>query len=193
LPAISYISTVVILAIALFVTGCEPETAAPEEPPPPEGTEVGDRIPSLQGTDSDGRAWDFDPARSEYSLLEFYRSGDCGLCRLRLEELETYRDAYEQASVGIYALSPEPPEQLSATMEAVGSGGPAVSVDREALVRLDVIQEPDQPVNPVSYVVDREGVIRYRHIGRNAGDRANDVEILAAIRQDRQRREMAGR
>ncbi len=150
-------------------------------------------MPSLQGTEPDGSPWDFDPARSEYTLLEFYRSGDCGLCRLRLQELEEYRNAYEQASAGIFALSPEPPERLSATMEAVGSGGPAVSVDREALVRLDVIQEPDQPVNPASYVVDRDGVIRYRHIGRNAGDRANDVEILAAIRQDRQRREMAGR
>jgi len=193
LSAISHISAVVVLATGLLLTGCEPETAAPEAPPTQEGTGVGERLPSLQGTEPDGSAWELDPARSDYTLLEFYRSGDCGLCRVRLQELEEYRDAYEQASVGIVALSPEPPHQLSATLEATGSAGPAVSVDGDELVRLDVIQQPEQPVNPASYVVDREGVIRYRHIGRNAGDRANDVEILAAIRQDRQRREMAGR
>jgi hypothetical protein len=46
-----------------------------------------------------------------------------------------------------------------------------------------VLDKAGAAVLPTAIILDGRGVIRYRRTGRNAGDRASNAELLAALQQ----------
>ncbi|MGH7457496.1 MAG: peroxiredoxin family protein [Longimicrobiaceae bacterium] len=155
----------------------------PPQPLPPEGTETGRLAPALFGTSPDGSNFELERGGGP-QLLVFYRSYDCGLCRVRLERLQQNLPAYRTAGVAVTALTFDLPVDAGRAASELGLGFPVVSIDSAALASYDVLGGRGE-VLPASYLLDERGVIIFRQVGRNAADRASDVAILAALRQTR--------
>ncbi len=153
----------------------------PQEPLPPVGTEPGRLAPALAGTQAGGGGFELGRDRSSATVLVFYRGLYCGLCRERLQSLEAHRGAYRDLGARVVAVTLDRQEEAARTAEALGLGFPVVRVDSAVFAEWGVLDNPRGLPLPASILLDERGVIRYRHVGRNAADRARDIELLAAL------------
>ncbi|HEV2132424.1 MAG TPA: peroxiredoxin family protein, partial [Longimicrobiaceae bacterium] len=171
------------LLALLLLAGCErPGGTIAADPSLPVGIETGNRAPPLVGSLAGGERFQLEPdRRSQATVLVFYRGLHCGLCRERLRELEAHRGAYRDAGARVFAVTLDSPEEAARTPEQLGLGFPIVRVDSAALAEWGVLDDNGRRPLPASVLLDRQGVIRYRHVGRNAADRARDVELLVAL------------
>jgi peroxiredoxin len=171
-----------LLALVLLA-GCErPGGTIAADPSLPVGTETGNRAPPLVGTLAAGERFQLEPdRRSRATVLVFYRGLHCGLCRERLRELEAHRGAYADAGARVFAVTLDSPEEAARTPQQLNLGFPVVRVDSAAFAEWGVLDTDSGVALPASVLLDQQGVIRYRHVGRNAADRARDIELLAAL------------
>lgn len=139
--------------------------------------------PGLRGVDSRGGAFSLAALRGDAVVLLFYRSDSCPLCRERLAAADAHRDAYQRAGARIIAVTPDPPEVARRTAEALGLGVPIVSAERATLEQWGVWPIGEHAPRPAAIVVDRDGRIRFRHVGRTAADRTHDADLLAVLRR----------
>lgn len=170
-------------ALALLAGAACREAAVPADPPLPVGTEVGERAPPLSGTTAGGGPYTLAAAGATGTVVVFYRSYHCGLCRERLRELQAHLPQYEAVGARVVAVTADPPAEVQRAVEELGLAYPVVGVDSATLAAWGVVDTAGSPPLPASYLVDRRGVVVFRHLGRNAADRASDIEILAALQQ----------
>ncbi len=55
--------------------------------------------------------------------------------------------------------------------------------DRETLRHYGVLNPSSGLAVPATFVVDRQGIVRYRHIGTSSADRPDVREVLEAVRK----------
>jgi peroxiredoxin len=175
--------------LALFLAlqtlaGCRID-GEPAAPAAPVGTEVGERAPALAGTPADGGHFELVPSRAAGTVVVFFRGYACGLCRERLRELQATLAAYEGLGARVVAATADAEPEVRRAVDELGLRFPVVSVDSATLHEWGALDTGRALPLPASYLVDNRGVIVFRHIGRHAGDRASDIELLAALRQAR--------
>jgi len=137
------------------------------------------------GADMIGRAappWTFDrwlrtpplslaSLRGKVVLLRWWTEG-CHYCATTLPELEKVRGARERDGlVVIGVFHPKPPGDVSdrrvlAVADRLGFAGPiAVDASWSTLARYWLDGHPDRNFTSVSFLIDREGVVRWVHGG----------------------------
>jgi peroxiredoxin len=99
-------------------------------------------------------------------------------------ELQRNLPAFAKAGAAIYAASADPPPQVARAI-------------REWKVTFNVIPDPsaeilrpfgvlspngEQPL-PATFVIDRDGIVRFRHVGTGPGDRPPVRKVLEAVRE----------
>lgn len=160
------------------------EAAETREPLPPAGTETGSLAPPLAGTLGTGEPFNLEAgAAAGQTVLVFYRGAYCGLCREQLRELQAELASYDAVGARLVAVTADDPAAVAATVQQLGLGFPVVAADSATLRRWGVLDEAGAAVLPTAIILDERGVIRYRRTGRNAGDRASNAELLAALQQ----------
>lgn len=169
------------VALALLATACGAAGGADAERLPPVGLDVGMRAPDLAGRAAGGAGFRLQELRGIPAVVVFYRGGYCGLCRERLRELQESLPAYRRAGAEVVAATPDPPVAAARTAAELGLSYPVVSVDSAALSRWELLGDGGSAALPSTVLLDRSGVIRYRHVGLSAADRARDVEVLAVL------------
>lgn len=167
-------------ALTLLATACGAVGGADDEQLPPVGLDVGMLAPELQGRAEGGAAFRIEELRGTPTVVVFYRGGYCGLCRERLRELQDNLAAYGRAGAEVVAVTPDPPDAAARTATELALAYRVVSADSAALERWELLGEGSAPL-PSTVLLDRSGVIRYRHVGRHAADRARDVEVFAVL------------
>ena len=150
-------------------------------PPPAVGTEPGQRAPELDGIVGDGSDFTLPERPDRPTVLVFFRSTSCGLCRLQLQRMEMNLPAYERGGSRVVAVTLDAPERAVANLEGAALGYPVVSVDSAAFERWGTFAGDGAAPLPATYIVDERGIVRYRHIGRNASDRTTDAEVVAFL------------
>jgi peroxiredoxin len=168
-----------VLFLGWQLAGCGGGAGPPVELPL--GTSVGDRAPELTGILPGGRAFQLDPAGAAHTVLLFYRSAQCGLCRLQLEQAQHNLDAYRRQGARIVALTLDPPELSQALLVELPLQFDLVSVPRSVFVSWDAVEPASGVPLPATFVLDRAGRIEFRHIGRNAADRTTDAGLLTLL------------
>lgn len=167
------------LVLVLALGACGPATEPQAEVPI--GTEPGLRAPTLAGSLPDGAPFQLAEAERSATVVVFYRTAECGLCRLQLDRLQEHLPAYERLDATVVAVTLDTPEQ---TLAMFGPGTPAfpvVSVDSSTFRDWGVMDPQQSTPLPATYVIDGEGLVRFRHIGRNASDRTSDAEMVAVL------------
>jgi peroxiredoxin len=169
----------IIIGFGLFASACN--RAAPEVELPV-GTSPGQSAPDLDGTLPAGEPFSLAGLEGPAStVLVFYRSAECGLCRLQLDQMQANISAYERVNARVVGVTLDAPETNAALLGQAELGYPLVSVDTATFERWGVLGPDQETVLPATYVVDAEGVVRFQHIGRDAADRTTDAEMVTVL------------
>ena len=139
-------------------------------------------------------------------VLSFYRGGWCPYCNLELRTLQQHLPAIEAAGATLVAITPELPDNSLSTKEKHALAFPVLSDAGNAVARtyglvfqldeimrkhnsafgLDLAQVNgddswELPI-PATFVLDREGRVRWRHARADHTRRAEPADVLAALR-----------
>jgi peroxiredoxin len=169
-----------LLLMTALLVACERGGSAPP-PDVPSGTEVGQAPPPLTGRLPSGEEYTHTHGRGERTVVLFYRSETCGLCRLRLEQLQENLSAYRSLRAEVVAVTLDPPELSARTAERLGGDLRIVSVDSTVFAGWDVLEAERRAPLPGAYVLDDRGVVIFRHLGGHAGDRISDATLLTIL------------
>ena len=167
---------------------------------------VGAQAPAFTAEEVDGKTFDFRPsALRQPTLLIFYRGGWCPYCNMHLQSLRTVEPQIVAMGYQVLFLSTDQPKLLYSTlkeklpyhivsdssMNAARAFGVAFRVDSATLekmksfgVDLEATQGTklhELPV-PSVFIVDRSGIVRFRHYDANYQVRLDAQGVLAAAR-----------
>ena len=73
------------------------------------------------------------------------------------------------------------PEVSRILLDELPIGFDLVSVERAVFDTWQVTRPDAEAPLPATFIVDRDGIVQYRHIGRNAADRSSDAGILTVL------------
>jgi mycoredoxin-dependent peroxiredoxin len=169
-----------LILLAVSLLGCEGVGREPEPAAPP-GVEVGHSPPSLEGHLPSGETVVLSPSRGERTVILFYRGESCGLCRLRLEQLNSNLSGYSSLGARVVAVTLDPPEVSARTADRLGGDLRIISVDSTVFRQWEVLDSDHGAPLPGAYVLDDRGVVLFRHLGSHAGDRVSDATLLTVL------------
>jgi peroxiredoxin len=130
--------------------------------------------------------------RGRKALLLFYRGGWCPFCNKQLAAISRESQSFKDAGATIVAVSGEEVEKGKALLRKLNlpfillSDTNFVGIDRygvndpnphEQLKAIGITRLS----KPAAFVIDDTGVVRYKHVGKNASDRPKNEDLLKAI------------
>ncbi len=167
---------------------------------------TGDKAPRFNLPTATGQTLSLDALLAEGPVvLTFYRGAWCPYCNIALRSLQQHHDAITACGARLVAVSPQiPDESLTLTekhdlafdvLSDIGSDtakqyGLAFDLPDGLAAVYDKLGFDLQRVNdghprtlplPATYVIDRDGVIRWAFVNTDYTTRAEPADILAAL------------
>lgn len=166
---------------------------------------VGERAPDFTLTNAIGENVSLaDYLKQGAVILTWYRGGWCPYCNLTLRRLQQELPNFKAAGANLLALTPELPDKSLSTREKHNLGfevlsdiGNKIAREYGIVFRLtpDVAanyqksfdlhgfngDESDELPLAATYVIDRDGVIRYAFLNADYRNRAEPAEIIRAL------------
>ena len=186
--------------------------AVPDDPSKVSPVAVGAMAPAFTAREVSGSAFHFDPkALQAPVLMIFYRGGWCPYCNTHLRDLRLVEPKIKALGYHVLFLSTDRPELLysslkekvnyhilsDSSMQAARAFGVAYRVDEPTLKKMTSYgidleatqgtQNHELPV-PSVFIVDRTGVVRFRHYNPDFKVRLDAASVLVAA-QNALRRE----
>lgn len=168
---------------------------------------VGDKAPNASVTAPDGKTVNLaDLYKDGPVIITFYRGGWCPYCNVDLKGWETRQADVKAAGATFVAISPEKPEKVAETKAKDATSFPMMSDSTLAAAkafRVDfALDDKTQTAYkgygidlastnstgtwelpmPATFVVDKEGVIRYAFAKMDYKVRANPDTVLGAVK-----------
>jgi peroxiredoxin len=178
--------------------------AVPDDPTRVVPVALGTQAPAFLAHEVDGRAYEFRPtALNKPVLLIFYRGGWCPYCNAHLHELRFVEPKLRALGYEVLFLSTDRPALLYASlkekvryhivsdadMAAARAFGVAYRVDAQTLRMMQTYgidltstqgtTNHELPV-PSVFIVDRHGVVRFRHFNPDYKVRLDGASVLKA-------------
>jgi peroxiredoxin len=193
--------------MTLMVCAYAARAAVPEDPTQVIPVAVGARAPTFTAREVDGGVFRFDPAALKSPvMIIFYRGGWCPYCNMHLKDLRAVEPKIVAMGYQVIFLSTDRPELLysslkekvdyhilsDSSMEAARAFGVAYRLNDETvkkMLALGVDLNATQGTNnhelpvPSIFIVDRSGVIRFRHYDANYRVRLDSASVLAAAEE----------
>jgi len=170
------------------------------------GIEIGERAPSFTLPNAVGKPVSLDDRLTEGPVVVvFYRGAWCPYCDLHLRALQESLDAIEARGASLVAISPPAPddslpfaERLVLGFDVLSDLDQAVSVAWRLQFELpdalrDVYRTMGMALDdhnadgswhlpvPATFVLDRTGVVRARHVDPNYRERMAPADVVAAL------------
>lgn len=165
---------------------------------PDSGAElVGQQAPTWSFTRWIGPQHSLAELRGKVVLIRWWTEG-CHFCATTLPELERLRRAHaDQGLVVIGAFHPKPPREVSdrhilSVAKRLGFGGP-IAVDRSwtTLDRYWLAGHPERSWTSISFLIDRDGTIRWVHGGGEYHPSSDPAHARCAIQYREMERALA--
>ena len=150
---------------------------------------IGERFPAFSLLDQNGATHTDAELRSgRANLVVVYRGDFCPFARYELGELNRSRADFEQAGLGMIAISADPIDRSRRLSKFLGSAIPLLSDQSENLIGpLGLVQqhrdsEPDNAI-PALFLVDRAGIVRWEFTSAYYREQPAPGAIRQAARQ----------
>jgi peroxiredoxin len=172
------------------------------------GLQVGDRAPDFEAPDAHGSAVRLgDLLARGPVVLSFYRGAWCPICSLELRALREILPELRRAGASLVAVSPQAPDVSLGFVESLDLGFDVLSdVDQSVLAAYRLRFELAGPLRdlyeqfgmalsdanadgswgipvPATFILDRDGIVRARHVDPDYRTRMEPADILAAVGQ----------
>ena len=155
------------LAFLLFAVACDG--------PQPEIGNVGQAVPAYAAPALDGDSVRVAALKGEVVLLNVWATW-CIPCRKEIPELQALHQDYSGRGLRVLGVS----------VDASGADGDVADFAKSFGMTYTILRDPDEKVSamfaipgvPASFLVDREGIVRWRHIGPFA---ASDTTFLSVL------------
>ena len=191
---------------SLLLLGGVASSAVPDDAKEVTPVAVGSTAPSFEATEVDGRAFRFDPAAlTKPTLIIFYRGGWCPYCNAQLQDLHIVVPQLAAMGYDVLFLSTDQPTLLYASLKEkvdyhllsesdlgpARAFGIAFHVDAAGVAKLksygidlNRTQGNDHHQLPVPsvFIIDRQGIVRFRHVDPDFTVRLDAAHVLAAAR-----------
>jgi peroxiredoxin len=170
------------------------------------GLAVGEAVPLFTLPGADGTPVALADRLAEGPVvLTFYRGGWCPVCNIALRSLQERLEEISARGASLVAVSPQSPDDSLSSVERMGLGFDVLSdldqkVARACRLGFRVSDEmiaqyqawglllPDQNADgswdlpvPATFVIDRSGTVRARHVDPDYRQRMEPDAILAAL------------
>ncbi|HEX5339881.1 MAG TPA: TlpA disulfide reductase family protein [Gammaproteobacteria bacterium] len=139
---------------------------------PARALNVGDPLPALKVTTLDGKPLDFSSLRDKVIVLNLWATW-CVPCREEMPVLEAFSNQYESRGVIVFGLSEDDSGDLDTVRQVMKKFSYPAALAADA--KQNGLRAPR--ILPVTYVVDRRGIIRAKLWG---GGTPVTAENLAA-------------
>lgn len=173
----------------------------------PKGLALHDSAPDFTITDQDGNNWQLSKALEKGAVvLVFYRGHWCPHCNKYLSALQDSLPAFERKGASLIAVTPEMSEGIDQTVTKTKASYPILHDESMRIMKMyDVDYAMDEktisaykgygldmeklngtengtnlPV-PAVFVINKEGLIIFRHFDKDYTKRAKISEVLASI------------
>ncbi len=152
---------------------------------------VGHKLPLKQFTTADGRPFDFAELEGKrnvlITILRGFGGQVCVYCAAQTKGLADFAADFAAHDTQVVVLYPGPKSGFAAFLEAYRrTFGADAKVPYELLYDTDLaltraLHIEDNLAMPTSILLDRNGVIRWSHVGKDYADRPSAREILGRI------------
>lgn len=178
-----------------------PRRSPPNSLPVPRSTVDASKFPPLHEAfphtrflNSEGRVMDLEKYVGNHNValvfMRGFRGSICPYCVSQTAELSERIDEIGETGSVAFIVYPGPADKIPLFLEAVrkemGSGLSdknaipiLLDVDLEATTALGIREK--HAAIPSTFIIDRSGLLHYRYIGSNAGDRLSVTEIVALL------------
>ncbi len=137
---------------------------------------VQDSAPDFTLKSLEGSNLRLEEYRGQVVLLNFWASW-CGPCRQEMPLLDRLHHRYEDTGFAVLGVNVE------------GETAPAQEIVEKTNVTFPILIDDGQKVSemynlqamPSTVVIDRDGVVRYIHLGYKPGDEAKYVEVVKKL------------
>lgn len=117
--------------------------------------------------------------------LVFFRTFFSQADRRQLARLQEIRPRVEASGAAMVAVAAVPPEEVAAAKAEMGLAFPVLSDSAHAVAESYGVYDllGDGLAAPAAFVIDRQGRIRWRYVGRGVADHPEAARILAELRR----------
>ena len=125
-------------------------------PNPPREMSVGVAAPSVSLRDDQGRPFTLASLKGAPTLLVFFQTCSCPLCRAQLANLQRYESGFREAGIHLLAMSPDSAAQLTRLRSELRLGFALATDENETAVSAFCAGQTHCEV-----LLDRDGVVRW--------------------------------
>ncbi|MFQ6111987.1 MAG: peroxiredoxin family protein [Nitrospinota bacterium] len=105
------------------------------------------------------------------------------MCQWQLVQLQKSLPEFERLGAKVVAVSVDDVPTMQKTVRQLGLTYPVISDAEARIVKLYDVLHPDEGVSrPATFIIDKRGVIRYVHIGKDFRDRPPVAKLLNIVR-----------
>jgi len=191
-------SFLLLLTLVFFISATSAQT--------PEEFKVGDTAPNFEGTDKSGKTYKLATALKKGPVvLFFYRGQWCPYCNKYMSAIQDSLQLITKKGATVVGISPELPENITKTVTKTKAAFPLISdKDNKICSLYNVAYKPDTamlkayknygidlvksngndseilPV-PATYVIGKDGKIKFVHFDNNFRNRPRVADILKAL------------
>ena len=159
----------------------------------PAAPKVGDKAPDFTLADVDGKSVSLAKLAGEAPVtlvvLRGYPGYQCPICSVQVADLVKHADELKSAGAEVVLVYPGPAENLSGRAKEFMKGralpenfsfvtDPDYKFTESYGLRWDA---PRETAYPSTFVIDKQGVVRYAKISKTHGGRAKTDEVLKAL------------
>lgn len=143
----------------------------------------GATAPSLRLPDTEGKLVELQALLEKGPVVVvFYRGDWCPKCKAQLSELAKAQASFEAKNASLVAVSVDDAAKSKAFARATGASFPLLTDAKLEAIRAWHVEHVGNDIaKPASFVVGRDGKIKFAHVGENPGDRPSVEELVAAL------------
>lgn len=181
-----------ILLTATMTRAQQSPLAPPVVPKPSDAAKsatlkLGDRAPDFALPNGDGKL----VILSEYTqrspvVLVFYRGYWCSACTQQLTKLAGDYNNFKRAGGEVIAISADQQSFAWSMGQTTGAKFEILSdADKKVITSYGILNAAEHGgiAHPAIFIVDREGKIRFLHVGKDPMDRPADETIIEALKK----------